>query len=290
MPASVPFPRGVTEATFRVTAVDDSIPEEEEVLQIRFHSLPSLIQVGTTFGTDVHIRDDDAPTVNLPTTCDDQAGKTFVLNATGTISLSGEHDFWMVELDPWRVYIVEVLGADSGVDVLGEDTYSGNLTLADPELIGIWNADRSIRLGTYSLVARNGGNGRNSIAVEKQTRPGPFYFEVAGGDGGTETYQIKVRVNNVCVAGGGVVSYPWFGGPNGYDELDAPADTRTSRTLFTAPGLGRRRPDRRVQHPRGRQIDRVTGRPSSTRAIEVAPMLRGAVGWSALGICAWLWR
>ena len=34
-------------------------------------------------------------------------------------------DFWTVDLDPWRVYLIEVLSADSGPDVLGEDTYAG---------------------------------------------------------------------------------------------------------------------------------------------------------------------
>ena len=30
-----------------------------------------------------------------------------------------------MDLAPWRVYLIEVLGADSGLDALGEDTYAG---------------------------------------------------------------------------------------------------------------------------------------------------------------------
>ena len=179
-----------------------------------------------------------APTT-VTTECPTDNGTRIILERTGEIGQAGETDFWKVDLDPWRVYIIEVLGANSGLDVVGVDSYQGNLTLADPRMVGVWNSERDTRLiGTGDLY-HDWGTGRNDLAVVKLSRSTPYYVEVASGDGGTGTYQIKVRVNNVC--GGG--HYPWFGGPDGYDELDVPADTRTGRTLYTAPGL--------INHPSG---------------------------------------
>ena len=52
--------------------------------------------------------------------------------------------------------------------------------------------------------------------------------------GGTGTYQIKVRVNNICAMRDGERFYPWAGGPNGYDR-DQAGDTSTRRILRTVP-------------------------------------------------------
>ena len=56
VPRNVQFARGDTEATFTVTAVDDSLAERTETLAIRFQNLPSIVRVGTIFGTDVVIK------------------------------------------------------------------------------------------------------------------------------------------------------------------------------------------------------------------------------------------
>ena len=134
-------------------------------------------------------------------------------------------------MEPYRVYIFEVLGADNGRDLMDVDSYSGDLTLADPDLIGLWDSGLTVRLSNYGSGVHDAGSGRNSLAVDRVTRAGPFYIEVASGDGGTGTYQIKVRVNNVCTGG----NYYYFGGPDGY-VLDDAADSTTDRTLNTNPG------------------------------------------------------
>ena len=236
VPDGVLLPRGETTKSFTFTAVDDSIVENDEVAAIHFHSLPSTILVGDRFGTDVTIKDDDASIQELNLACNNQADKIIILDATGNISQAGETDYWTVDLDPYRVYLVEVLGADSGIDVLGEDSYEGDLTLADPDIISVWNYDRSSIIVIFTSVIDNAGNGRNSIAPVRHTGRGPFQIEVASSDGGTGAYQIKVRVNNVCGTRDGEVFYPWFGGPEGY-VMDLPADTRTKHDLTTAPGL-----------------------------------------------------
>ena len=229
VPRNVQFARGDTEATFTVTAVDDSLAERTETLAIRFQNLPSIVRVGTIFGTDVVINDNDRIVQELNAGCPTNSGTRITLERTGTIGQAGESDFWSVELDPWRVYIIEVLGADSGLDVVGRDTYSGNLTLADPELVAVWNADRSSRHGTFRPAARDGGSGRNSAVTDQASGYGMHQFEVQG-NGGNGTYQIKVRVNNVCTDANGYEQYPWFGGPDGY-VLDIPSDSSTNRIL-----------------------------------------------------------
>ena len=229
VPRNVQFARGDTEATFTVTAVDDSLAQRTETLAIRFQNLPSIVRVGTIFGTDVVINDNDRIVQELNAGCPTNSGTRITLERTGTIGQAGESDFWSVELDPWRVYIIEVLGADSGLDVVGRDTYSGNLTLADPELVAVWNADRSSRHGTFRPAARDGGSGRNSAVTDQASGYGMHQFEVQG-NGGTGTYQIKVRVNNVCTDANGYEQYPWFGGPDGY-VLDIPSDSSTNRIL-----------------------------------------------------------
>ena len=237
VPGSVTFPRGETTQSFTFTAMEDSFIENDEVAAIRFRNPPSMLRVGDRFGADVTIKDDDAPIQKLNLTCDNEADKVIILEAAGNLSESGERDFWSVALDPYKVYLIEVLGADSGDDVLGEDTYSGDLTLADPKLVAYWNADRSRKLAGFSSGVDNGGNGRNSIAPVRQSGPGTIQIEVASADGGAGTYHVKVRVNNVCATRDGEVYYPWFGGPDGY-VLDDAADARTDRVLRTAPGPG----------------------------------------------------
>ena len=55
---------------------------------------------------------------------------------------------------------------------------------------------------------------------------------LAAGGEGTETYQIKVRVNNYCVMRDGKVHYPWDGGPEGYsDGTDNPANMSTQSAM-----------------------------------------------------------
>ena len=103
------------------------------------------------------------------------------------IRVAGESGFWKVELDPHRLYIVEGTGIARGADVLNEDTYPGELTLHDADLVARWNADRTVRLGGFSRSGR-----RNSIAIIRQTEvSGVMQLEVRSGDGGTGTYQIK---------------------------------------------------------------------------------------------------
>lgn len=252
--AGLTIPARSRRATQRITIIDDDHPEGTETFLAHLDLPPDLpVNQGDTTAT-VTITDSDEPPVDPvdppvdpplnpvdPVSppgsfvCDNQANKRIVLSAVGEISEPGESDFWEVDTDPYRFYLVEVLGADWGADLIGEDTYDGDLTLGDPELIGMVHAVDGVSGETYSSAARDGGVGRNSTAVTARSKPGPWRFEVTGGAGDTGTYQIIVRVANVCAERDGEVFFPWFGGPEGY-ALDVAADISTRKVLLADPG------------------------------------------------------
>ena len=235
VPEEIVFKTGDQHKTFAVTAIDDVQHDSNELVLLSFGTLPVGVAAGDVDTATVVLLSTETPAPSEPIAqplqnpdCNNQASKIIILDAIGVISVAGQSDFWRVELDPQRLYIIEVLGSESGFDVLDEDTYPGELTLHDADLVERWNADRTVRLGGYSLSGR-----RNSIAITRETElSGVMQFEVQSGDGGTGTYQIKIRVNNVC----GIspvtnqVIFPWGGGPDGYIN-DTRADTSTTRSL-----------------------------------------------------------
>ena len=144
----------------------------------------------------------------------------------GEISVPGERDFWPIEFDPHRFYIIEILGSGGSRDLLGDDTSKGALTLEDPDTITLWNSHQT-RVHITGSTHR-GGNYISPMAIGG---PGPFQLEVgpamlAAGGEGTGTYQIKVRVNNYCVMRDGEVAYPWAGA----DQKGIPTAPTTPQT------------------------------------------------------------
>ena len=240
VPDILTFGENDTEKTITFSATDDGETESGEQVRLSFSStLDSRISTGTNAQATVRIYETSGQKNDGNSgVCDNQANKIILLEDTGEISQAGERDFWEVETEPRVIYIIEVLGADSGLDVLEEDTHSGDLTLADPDIISLHMLDPVTQTysAIYGTAVDNSGHGRNAVAV---TRPGygTFRIEVAASDGGTGTYQIKVRVNNVCAVNEDQeVYYPWFGGPRGY-RLDAAPDSTTNSNLDAGPGL-----------------------------------------------------
>ncbi len=235
VPEELVFQRGDERKTFTVTAIDDAQNDSNEFVLLSFRTLPAGVAAGDLDTAQVVLLSTETPAPSEPLAqpiqqsyCNNQASKIIVLDAIGVISVAGESDFWKVELNPHCLYIIEVLGSESGFDVLNEDTYPGELTLHDADLVARWNADRTVRLGGFSHSGQ-----RNSIAITRQTEvSGVTQFEVRSGDGGTGTYQIKIRVNNVCEISPVTnrVIFPWGGGPAGYIN-DTRADTATTRSL-----------------------------------------------------------
>ena len=229
VPPTLTFNVGEDVKSFTVVATDDNVEDSGEKVELGF---------GSPLPTGVILGDPDTTMVTLSNAeCDNLATEIIILDELGEITQAGEKDFWTFDPDPYRHYIIEVIGVD-GRDMLGRDTHPGNLTLEDPELISVRAVEGPEGSG-YSPFISDSGYGQNSQGGWSWSGPGPFRIEV-GGSGGTGTYQIKVRVNTICMMVDGEKAYPWFGGPNGYaEELDTPADTTTPRSVRPARGLSR---------------------------------------------------
>ncbi len=223
-PTTLTFNQGEDEKSFTVVAFDDNVEDSGEKVRLGFKTpLPSGVVLG----------DPGTAVVTLANAeCDNLATEIIILDEIGEITQAGEKAFWTFDPDPYRHYIIEVIGVD-GRDMLGRDTHPGNLTLADPELISV-QAVEGTEGAKYSPHVSDSGYGENSLGGWWWGSPGPFRIEV-GGSGGTGTYQIKVRVNNICMMYEGERRYPYAGGPDGYGDLDTPGDTSTLRKLYTAP-------------------------------------------------------
>ena len=205
--------------------------------------LPDGVATTTPSTATVHLMNMEVPdpeTEDVPFQCgDNQANKIMLLEGVGDIATSGESDFWEVELDPFKSYLVDAIGADDGRDIAMEDTYDGDLTLANPDIIAAWRWSESRqewgRYGLYSWLVHDSGYGSNSEARLSANVPGLYRIEIAaGGDGtGTGTYQVKVRLNNFCVIVYGEPLWQHDGGPEGYGPRDIAPDSSTESESST---------------------------------------------------------
>ena len=160
-----------------------------------------------------------------------------VKNLKGEITQAGESQFHNIKLDPFKSYLIEAIGMD-GRDMLGVEEHA-DLTLEDPDIPAIWNARGKSRVDRFSGHHDN-GYGKNVIKRTMKTDYRTYKVEVAAGDNGTGTYQLKVRLNNVCrVNDDGEDDYHWVGGPNGYPAgSDLPAGTGGRQVLLTGTDWG----------------------------------------------------
>ena len=238
VPEELVFASGEQSKTFTVMAYDDTVEDGGEAVELGFGTLP--VGVVSTSPSTATVELMNTETEVTQAECDNHANKIIVLDKIGSIDNPDDIAFWTVYLDPYKFYLIEVIGKNDGRDMLGEVTYRGTLTLEDPDIFRIWNADRSMSLGEFRNAVDDLGGGTDSLTPYATTGPGPFQIEVGSSDGGTGRYQIKVRVNNICTIRDGKVAYTWDGGPEGYPlKFDLPADTSTHRSLRTAPGYPR---------------------------------------------------
>ena len=235
VPEELVFTSGEQSKTFTVMAYDDTVEDGGEAVELGFGTLP--VGVVSTSPSMATVELMNTETEGTQAECDNLANKIIVLDKIGSIDNPDDTAFWTVYLDPYKFYLIEVIGKNDGRDMLGEVTYRGTLTLEDPDIFSIWNADRSMLLGEFNSAVDDLGGGTDSLTPYATTGPGPFQIEVGSSDGGTGRYQIKVRVNNICAIRDGKIAYTWDGGPEGYPlKFDLPADTSTHQSLLTAPG------------------------------------------------------
>ena len=218
VPEFLEFPAGTTRASFTLRALRDDEVDDRDALEVMLDDLPEGTKEGDRIGAFITIED----TTQGSLQCKPDNGRTIILEAAGEISEPGERDFWEIEAEPFRVYIAEILGAGHQEDILGEDTYEGELTLSQPMIAGWRNEGGETKKFLEDRA--------NNISVDRWVHSGTITFEVKGMEGGTGTYQIKVRVNDVCTTENGYVQFPWFGGPEGY-VLDLAADTSTRSSV-----------------------------------------------------------
>ena len=231
VPDSLTFGAGESSKSFTVMAYDDTVEDSGETVQLGFGDLPRGVARGSRSTATVELMNMEVPQVNRYM-CPPDAGERIILESVGEISQAGESDFWRVKLDLQRLYIIEVLGKDSGLDVMNRDTYTGDLTLEDPAIAAVWDDGRNVMRRNGAGGSDNGGTGRNSLSIVNGFTPSGWLQIEVQGKGGTGTYQIKVRVNNVCINVNGVEAYPYFGGPDGY-MLDTAGDVTTEKNLMT---------------------------------------------------------
>ena len=174
--------------------------------------------------------------VRFPSPCEDLANRIIVKNLTGEITEVGETNLHKIRLDPFKSYLIEVIGVD-GRDMLDVEEHP-NLTLEDPEILAIRNARGGSVLDQLA-TPNNKGRGNNAIASFKKTEYKFYNIEVGSGDNGTGTYQFKIRLNNLCrIEKNGDLHYNWFGGPRGYNPLETAGDTSTNLSLYIGTDYG----------------------------------------------------
>ena len=145
-----------------------------------------------------------------------------VKNLTGEITQAGQSQFHRIRLDPYRSYLIEAIG-QNGQDMLGVEEHP-NLTLSNPDIPAIWNARATSRWSTYG-DRNDGDQPKNVIRRFLRTDYRTYKVEVSSGNNGTGTYQLKIRVNNICrLDENDNAHYQWAGGPKGYPAgSDLPA-------------------------------------------------------------------
>ena len=220
--ATITVPAGRLSGTFDITIIDDGVEENDETIIIQWNLFGSGATPGSIFLTG---------TITDPAQCDNVADTIIVKNLTGEITQAGASQFHNIKLDPFKSYLMEAIGVD-GRDMLEVEEHS-NLTLEDPAIPALWNAKGTSKQNTFGSTGHDNGFGKNVIRGINKTDYRTYKIEVASGDNGTGTYQLKVRVNNICrLNDDEEAHYHWAGGPKGYPNFDLPAGTGGRHVLF----------------------------------------------------------
>ena len=233
VPSMLTFEADETESTFTFFAETDDEYDDRETVELSFVALPAMVRKGDPSKAMVTLRDNSGSSKD-GITCinNNRANIVTVLSGRGVISSSGGIDTWVIPgVDPYRTYLVEILGADSSVDVWGQDV-GGGLTLADPHPVSLYHEDKRIGGHGYNSAPGDFGTGRNSRFIFIFNTFGNFVLKIKSGesadDQGTGSYRLLVRYDNYCrVTDDGRIIFPFEGGPEGYAfDIRNDIDTR----------------------------------------------------------------
>ena len=232
IPSMLTFERGETEKSFTFFAEPDNESDDGETVMVSFAALPAMVQKGDPSEATMKLRDNGSPSEDGITCIDNnRANIVTVLSARGEISSPGEIDSLVIpDVDPYRTYFVEILGADSNVDIWGQNVGGGSLTLADPHPVSLSNeeSEGTSETSGFTPGSSDGGTGRNARFIFIFDKFGDYVLKVKSGDeNGTGSYHLLVRYDNYCITrDDGSILFQYEGGPEGY-AFDIRDDTGT---------------------------------------------------------------
>ena len=223
---------GQLSGRFDITLIDDGLEEEDENIHIRW------VRRAASMVNPQYL--DFTGTITDPPICDalgNLENTIVVMNLTGEITQPGQSKFHRIRLDPYRSYMIEAIG-QVGEDMLGVEEHP-NLTLSNPDIPAIWNARATSKWSTYG-DRNDGDQPKNVIRRFLDSSYRTYKVEVNSGTGGTGTYQLKIRVNNICrLDENENAHYQWAGGPLGYPKgSDLPAGIGGRQVLLTGTDWG----------------------------------------------------
>ena len=252
-PVIITVPAGQLTKSFDITLIDDDLEEPDETVELVWLKVSSSQATPDEFTF--------TGTITDPPICDtlgNLENTIIVKNLTGEITQAGQSQFHKIKLDPYKSYMIEAIG-QNGEDMLGVEQHP-NLTLSNPDIPAIWNAKATSKWSTYG-DRNDGDQPKNVIRRFLDSDYRTYKVEVNAGNNGTGTYQLKVRVNNICrLDENENAHYQWAGGPIGLPQ-----------------GLRPTRWNRRTSGPADRhrlgqqQRNQTRDAPRSRRQLELGP-------------------
>ena len=241
-PVIITVPAGQLTRSFDITLIDDDLEEPDETVELVWLKVSSSQATPGEFTF--------TGTITDPPICDalgNLENTIVVMNLTGEITQPGQSKFHRIRLDPYRSYMIEAIG-HNGEDMLGVEEHP-NLTLFNPDIPAIWNARATSKWSTYG-DRNDGDQPKNIIRRFLDSDYRTYKVEVNSGTGGTGTYQLKIRVNNVCrLDENDNAHYQWAGGPLGYPKgSDLPAGIGGRQVLLTGTDWGNNNVTRPEMH------------------------------------------
>ena len=240
--ATITVPAGQLTKSFDITLIDDDLEEPDETVELVWVKVSSSEATPDEFTF--------TGTITDPPICDalgNLENAIVVMNLTGEITQPGQSKFHRIRLDPYRSYMIEAIGR-VGEDMLGVEEHP-NLTLSNPDIPAIWNARATSKWITYG-DRNDGDQPKNVIRRFLDSDYRTYKVEVNAGNNGTGTYQLKIRVNNICrLDENENAHYQWAGGPKGYPHnSDLPAGIGGRQVLLTGTDWGNNNVTRPEMH------------------------------------------
>ena len=105
-----------------MTAYDDTVEDDGEAVELGFGPLPAGVALGSPSTATVELMNmEDNPSLHQ---CPEDSGQRIVLDASGEIGQAGDSQFWRVQFDPYRLYIIELYGRNDPSDIMEDDLSS----------------------------------------------------------------------------------------------------------------------------------------------------------------------